>query len=40
MKQDLQNGMKLVNVSVNLEKMFVIISNVGMKINADVNVKN
>ena len=26
--------------SVNLEKMFVIISNVGIKINIDVNVKN
>ena len=32
--------MKLVNVSVNLEKMFVIINNVGIKINVDVNVKN
>ena len=29
-----------VNVSVNLEKMFVIINNVGIKINVDVNVKN
>ena len=27
-------------LSVNLEKMFVIINNVGIKINADVNVKN
>ena len=40
MKQDLQNGMKLANVSVNLEKIFVIINNVGIKINVDVNVKN
>ena len=40
MKQDLQNDMKHVNVSVNLEKMFVIINNVGTKINADVNAKN
>ena len=40
MKQDLQNGMKRVNVSVNLDKMLVIINNVGIKINADVNVKN
>ena len=40
MKQDLQNEMKLVNVSVNLDKMFVITKNVGIKINADVNVKN
>ena len=40
MKQDIQNGMKVVNVSVNLEKMFVIINNVGIKINVDVNTKN
>ena len=40
MKQDSQNGMKHVNVSVNLEKMFVIINNVGIKINVDVNAKN
>ena len=32
--------MKHVNVSVNLEKMFVIINNVGIKINVDMNVKN
>ena len=32
--------MKHVNASVNLEKMFVIINNVGIKINVDVNVKN
>ena len=32
--------MKCVNVNVNLEKMFVIINDVGIKINADVNVKN
>ena len=40
MKQDIWNSMKLVNVSVNLEKMFAIINNVGIKINAGVNVKN
>ena len=40
MKQDLQNGMKSVNVSVNFEKMFVIINNVGIIINADVNINN
>ena len=40
MKQDLQNAMKHVNMSVNLELMFVIINNVGININADVNVKN
>ena len=36
MKQDIIH----VNVSVNLKLMFVIINNVGIKINADVNVKN
>ena len=40
MKQDLQNGMKHVNVSVKLDKMFEIINNVGIKIIVDVNVKN
>ena len=40
MKQDLQNGLKRVNVSVNLETMFVIINNVGIKINTDVNANN
>ena len=40
MKQDLQNGIKHVNVSVNFEKMFVIINNVGIIINADVNINN
>ena len=35
----LQNGMKHINVSVNLEKMFVII-NVRIKINKDMNTKN
>ena len=32
--------MEHVNVSVNFEKMFVIINNVGIKINVDANVKN
>ena len=40
MKQDLQSDMKRVNVGANLEKMFVIINNVGIKVNPDVNVKN
>ena len=40
MKQDLQNSMKLVDMSVNLEKMFVRINSVGIKINVDANVKN
>ena len=38
MKRDTQNGMK--RVSVNLRLMFVIITNVEIKINADVNAKN
>ena len=40
MKKDLWNGMKLVNVGVDLEKIFVIINNVEIKINAAVNVKD
>ena len=32
--------MKLVNVSVSLEEMFVTINNVRINIDADVNVKN
>ena len=40
MKQDTQNGAKRVNVSVNLGVMFVIINNVGIKLNVDVNAKN
>ena len=39
MKRGLQNGMKRVNASVNLEKVFVITNNVGIKINVDVNCK-
>ena len=39
MKQDLQNGMKRINVSVNLGLMFVIINNIEIKIIAHVNVK-
>ena len=40
MKQGIQNGMKQVNVNVDQMKVFVIVNNVGMKINADVNAKN
>ena len=40
MKQDTWNGMKHVNVNVDLMQVFLIISNVGIKINADLNVKN
>ena len=39
MKQDTQNSTERVNVSVNLGLTFVIIKNVGIKINADVNAK-
>ena len=40
MKQDIQNGMKLVNVNVDQMQMFVIVNNAGKKINVDVNAKN
>ena len=40
MKQDAQNGMKRANVNVNLDKMFVMLNNVGIKINVDVNANN
>ena len=40
MKRDIQNDMKLVNVSGNLEKMFVIINNAEIKIIVDVNARN
>ena len=40
MKQDTQNGMNLVNTSVDQMQVLVIINNVEMVINAGVNVKN
>ena len=40
MKQDTQKNMKLVNVKVDQMQVFVIINNVGIKINTDVSVKN
>ena len=40
MKQDTQNGMKLVNVNVDQMQVFVIINKVGIMMNADVNAKN
>ena len=40
MKQNIGNGMKRVSVNVDQMQLFVIISNVGIKINADVNAKN
>ena len=39
MKQDIQNFMKLVKVNVYQMQVFVIINNVGIKINADMNAK-
>ena len=38
MKQDAWNGMKCVNANVDQMLVFVIINNVGMKINSGVNV--
>ena len=40
MKQDTQNGMKLVSVNVDQIQGFVIIDNTEMMINAGVNAKN
>ena len=40
MKQDAENSMKLVNVSVDSNIVLVIINSVGITINAGVNAKN
>ena len=40
MKQDTQNGMKLVSVNLDQMQTFVIINDAGMMINAGVNAKN
>ena len=40
MKQGTWNGMKRENINVDQMAVFVIISNVGMMINADMNAKN
>ena len=40
MKQNTQNGMKLVIANVDQMQLFVIMNKNGMKINADVNAKN
>ena len=40
MKQDTQNGMKHESVNVDQMQTFVIINNLGMMINAGVNVNN
>ena len=39
-QQDTQNDMKHVNVNVDQMRAFVIVNNVGMMINAGVNLKN
>ena len=40
MKQDTLSGMRRVNVNVDLMAVFVIINDVGMKINVGMNVNN
>ena len=40
MKQRTQNGMRRASVNVDLMRVFVIIKNVGTKINSGVNGKN
>ena len=40
MKQDTQNGIKLVNANADQMQAFLITNNVGIMMNADVNVKN
>ena len=40
MKQDAENSMKCVSLNVDLSVVFVIINNVGMRINAGANEKN
>ena len=40
MKQDIQNGMKLVNVNVDQMQVFVIINNFGIIKNVNANVMN
>ena len=40
MKQDMQNGMKLVSVNVDQMQVFVTINKGGIIVNADVNAKN
>ena len=40
MKQGIENVMKRVGVHVDQMQLFIIINNVGIKINVDANVKN
>ena len=40
MKQDTYNFLKLKSINLDKMQVFLIINNVGIKINADVNLKN
>ena len=40
MKPNIYDGMRRVSVNVDQMQLFVIISNAGIEINVDVNVKN
>ena len=40
MKQYTQNGMKRVSVNVDQMQAFVLLSNIGMMVNAAVNANN
>ena len=40
MKQGIKNDMKHVNLNVDQMQLFVIINNLGIKVNADANVNN
>ena len=40
MKQDIYDCIKRVSVNVDYMQVFVKINNIGIKINADLNVKN
>ena len=39
-KQDTQNGMKLLNVNLDQMQVFVMVNNVGINMNADASVKS
>ena len=36
----MKNGMKLANVNLDQMQVFIIINKIGIKINADMNLKN
>ena len=40
MKQDTQNGMKLLSINADQMQAFVIIDNIGIMINAGVDANN